>query len=233
MKKYRHVFFDLDHTLWDFDRNSDETILELYEQGGFARSLGHDGADYLKLYRETNFRLWEEYRQGKLDKETLRIRRFRESFKAIGYYDEAGIRDFERSYLAEAPRKKALVDGALEILEALAERKMRLHIITNGFSETQSIKLKESGIAHFFDLVMTSDTLQVHKPEAAIFIESLKRSGAQRVESFMVGDSLLADVIGARQVGMDQAYYNPRAKPHEENITIELRSLSDLLPYLE
>lgn len=230
-KAYRHLFFDLDHTLWDFDRNSDQTILELYAHYQLDKHTGVDAPTYLKKYRATNDALWALYRAGKMDKATLRHERFRRSLGHYGFEDNLVVEQFEKEYIATAPQKTALMEGSLEILQHLHQR-YQLHIITNGFQETQHIKLQHSGLAPFFDLILTSDELQINKPAAGIFVEAMKRSGATRKDSLMIGDNLVADVIGARSVGMDQVYYNPAGRSHQEKVTFEIRRLRELRDFL-
>lgn len=224
---YQHLFFDLDHTLWDFDRNSDQTILELFDHYQLHQATGIAAEDYLLKYRTTNAELWALYRAGQMDKATLRHERFRRSLAHYGFDDLQAVQRFESDYIAQAPQKTALMEGSLALLEHLKGR-YKLHIISNGFQETQHVKLKHSGLAPYFDLVLTSDELQINKPAAGIFIEALKRSGATRKESLMIGDNLIADVLGARSVGMDQVYYNPGGLAHQEKITFEIRRLLEL-----
>lgn len=224
---YQHLFFDLDHTLWDFDKNSNETIIELYEEGNFTSDTGADARQFLHKYRETNAALWQLYRHGKITKDRLRIKRFEDAFAFFGFGDNQRIHRFEQNYLYQAPRKTALMDGAEDLLLHL-KGKYRIHIITNGFAETQHVKLERCGLKPYFDLIMTSDEIKVNKPEAKIFIESMKRTGANRKNSLMVGDNLHVDILGARNVGIDQVYYNPHRQTHSEKPTHEVKHLSEM-----
>lgn len=231
MSKYQHLFFDLDHTLWDFETNSQEALLDLYQRHDIENRLQAPVHEFLSAYYRINDELWALYRQGKVGKEELRHQRFQRAFHSFGNLEEDTIRQFEREYMDLAPQKTALMPGTLELLTALKPH-FQLHIITNGFAETQKVKLAGSGLQSFFDLILCSDTIGINKPEAGIFIEALKRTGAQRKNSLMIGDNLLADIGGARNVGIDQVYYNPKQERHQDKVTIEIKALSELLPFL-
>lgn len=225
--KYQHLFFDLDHTLWDFDKNSNETIIELFEEGGLIKETGSTAREFLAKYRAINADLWVLYREGGITKEKLRIKRFIDAFAHFEFTDQQRIAQFERDYLATAPRKTALMEGASEIMEYLGGH-YQLHIITNGFAETQRLKMQVSGLQPHFDLIMSSDELKVNKPAAKIFIECMRRVGARRQDSIMIGDNLIADIQGAKNVGMDQVYYNPHRQIHTEKPTFEINHLLEL-----
>lgn len=231
MSKYQHLFFDLDHTLWDFETNSQEALLDLYQRHKLEERLQAPVHKFLQAYYQINDELWALYRKSLISKEDLRHQRFYRAFHSFGPLDEETIQSFERQYMDLAPRKTALMPGTLKVLTALKER-YNLHIITNGFSETQKIKLEGSGLRPFFEGVFCSDAIGINKPEAGIFIEAMKRVGAERKNSIMIGDNLLADVSGARNVGMDQVYYNPKASAHKDQVTFEIGHLEELLPIL-
>lgn len=228
---YQHLFFDLDHTLWDFETNSQEALLDLYARYNLADRLDAPVDQFLKAYYEINDALWAQYREGKVTKEALRHLRFHRAFHSFGPLDEQTINDFEAEYMNLAPRKTALMPGALKVLVELKAH-YKLHIITNGFAESQTIKLDSSGLTSFFDEVICSDQIGVNKPEAKIFISALKKAGASRKNSLMIGDNLAVDVLGAKNVGMDQVYYNPKGLKHDEKITYEVQHLEEMLTLL-
>jgi putative hydrolase of the HAD superfamily len=226
---YQHLFFDLDHTLWDFETNSEEALLELYAAHDLEQQTRTTAPHFLKVYYRVNDAMWSLYRQGKVTKKQLRHQRFVDSFQQIGFTDLKAILKFEEEYIALAPTKTALMPGCLPMLSALQDH-FTLHIITNGFKETQHIKLEKSGLLSFFDQVITSDEVQAHKPDAKIFVEALRRSGATRKNALMIGDNLMVDVLGARQVGMDQVYYNPAGHRHHQRVSYEISHLRELPP---
>ncbi len=227
MSSFKHIFFDLDHTLWDFDANSRLTIELLFEEKNLSQKLACEPDQFYQKYIEINDQKWSSYRKGEITKEQLRAERFYETFAAFDYFDQKFATNFESEYLATCPYQPGLIDGALEALDYLFES-YDLSIITNGFYETQVIKLRESKLAPFFNHVFASDQLGVNKPHQRIFIESLKRAGASRKDSIMIGDSLVTDILGAKHCGIAQVYYNPGAQSHSEEISFEISSLNQL-----
>jgi putative hydrolase of the HAD superfamily len=230
---YRHLFFDLDHTLWDFARNSREALLEIYQEWRLTEYLGVSAERFLVIYQEENDQLWSQYRAGRMDKATLRVERFARSLNRLGASDGSLARQFDEAYLARAPLKTSLIPGTISLLNHLQGR-YRLHILTNGFEETQHQKLKQTGLASYFEEVITSDQVKTHKPAARLFVTALRRAGATRRESLMIGDSWEADVLGARGAGIAQAYFNPTETPISGRFrpTYELRKLVELTQHL-
>lgn len=229
--KYRHLFFDLDHTLWDFETNSQEALLDLYARHQLAERLKAPVHEFLAAYYRINDALWAQYRKGEVSKEALRHLRFQRAFHSFAPLEEDSILQFEAEYMALAPRKTALMPGTLELLSALKPH-FGMHIITNGFAETQSVKLAHSGLATFFDHIICSDELGVNKPEAKIFVHAMKLAGAERRESLMIGDNLQVDILGARNAGLDQVYYNPQKEAHDQKPSFEISDLRELIPIL-
>ena len=225
--KYEHLFFDLDHTLWDFEANSKEALLELYASYDWQSDLGVEVEDFLSKYYQVNDQMWALYRVGKITKADLRHRRFMESLGSFGVVDEEKVKSFEKDYIDLAPRKTELFPGCLSMLDQLKNH-FDLHIITNGFHETQHIKLRESRLKPYFKQIITSDQVGVNKPAAGIFIEAMKAAKANRKNSLMIGDNLMVDILGARNVGMDQVYFNPHKEAHQQQVTIEIHHLKEL-----
>lgn len=233
MSKYKHLFFDLDHTLWDFHANSAHTLKLLFEEHQLGERLQTEVGHFLERYYAINDQKWALYRSGKIDKANLRASRFLDTFKLYGLEDAAFSRQFETEYIAQSPYQTKLIAGTLELLNHLVEKEhYKLHIITNGFNEIQDIKLKNSGLHAYFDVIMTSEKLGVTKPNAKIFIEALQQAKATRKNSLMVGDNLIADIIGARNCGIDQVYFNPEREKHQEKVTYEVAELLEMKSFL-
>ncbi len=226
-KPYKHIFFDLDHTLWDFNRNSRETLEELFE----IYSLKNYGIevfeDFVETYREVNDEKWDMYRKGLLTKAELRATRFYDTLLRFEVDHPELAAEIDHEYISRSPHKTNLFPHALEVLGYLSE-KYQLHIITNGFTEVQDIKLTNSGLKPYFTHKITSEIAGVNKPDPKIFAYALHAAGAKRQESIMVGDNLQVDIVGARRVGLDQVYFNPDKKPHGEEVTFEISLLSEL-----
>ena len=228
---YTHLFFDLDHTLWDFEKNSRITLVELFEEKQLDRLGVPDFDAFYTAYKEENDLLWARYRKGEIKKDELRSSRFHNTLKRFGDGDDRCASEIEQAYIERSPYQTQLLPGAMETVRVLSTR-YSLHIITNGFSEIQNIKMERSGLAPYFDSVFSSEAVGVQKPDARVFLHALKETGAKRKESLMIGDSLEADVLGARRVGMEAVYFNPESKPHGASLEFEIRDLKDLLQWL-
>ncbi|WP_417588661.1 YjjG family noncanonical pyrimidine nucleotidase [Owenweeksia hongkongensis] len=229
--KYNHLFFDLDHTLWDFEANSRLTLLDLFVKHNLEQQLKTEYEDFYKSYIKVNDGKWALYRTGGITKEQLRLERFRDTFSTFGYVDNEFAAVFESEYLSICPHKTQLLPGTEELLEYLRKR-YELHVITNGFLETQKIKMKESGLELFFQSMISSEEIGVNKPAPQIFEKSLKRTGADSKTSLMIGDSLHADILGAQSFGMDQVFYNPLKVKHNERPTFEISHLLEMKNFL-
>lgn len=227
MRDITHLFFDLDHTLWDFQSNSRETLKELFHDLELDKHGVQDLHDFIRVYEEVNDEKWAQYRAGIIDKATLRSTRFVDSLKKFEIDHPEVAHKLEVEYIKRSPHKTILFPNALSTLEDLGE-KYELHIITNGFTEVQDIKLSKSGLKPFFKSVITSEHVGVNKPDPKIFLHALESAGAKRSRSVMIGDSLDADIRGARRVGMHQVYFNPHGNHHDDKISAEIRSLEEL-----
>lgn len=231
MKKYKHLFFDLDHTLWDFKTNSRLALAEIYQEFDLQVLSNVCESEFIEVYEKYNHRMWAEYRNGKMSKETLRVERFRQSLAHVGVKDKElsiAIGDY---YVDHSPLKTALFPHAIEVLETLKQN-YQMHIITNGFEEIQSIKMAHSGLNPFFDKIITSEQAGTKKPHPAIFQYSLKMAGAKPEESLMIGDNQLVDIEGAAKAGMDGVFFNPEYEKLIINPKYEIDDLNKLLGFL-
>jgi putative hydrolase of the HAD superfamily len=227
MSRYRHLFFDLDRTLWDMERNAKETLAELYERYDLQSRGILSPEIFIDHYNRYNDLLWDRYRKKLIDKATLRALRFRQTLAHLGVHDNKLADRFDVDYINEAPRKKNLVPGTIELLDTLKEN-FRLHIITNGFPEVQHHKISNGGLQHYFDIIITSEGCGYSKPDARIYTHALKKSGSKKEEALMIGDDLQVDIVGAREAGWDQVFFNPSKGSHEEEVTYEISELQEL-----
>lgn len=228
---YRHLFFDLDNTLWDFETNSQETLTELYERHRL-KELGVPTAGlFIETYRHRNQMMWEQYRLGKLTKESLRNDRFPLTFWDMGLDAALAPPALADDYVRESPRKNRLFPGAVETLGYLHGR-YRLHIITNGFDEVQHIKLEASGIRQFFDAVIISEHTGYKKPDINIFRYAMDHTQSRAGECLMIGDGLEIDVLGAQNAGWHSVYFNPGKQAHDRHTTYEIHALPELRTFL-
>lgn len=226
--KYKHLFFDLDHTLWDFDTASELTWKALYEQYGLKEKGIEDFAAFFKVYNGHNDRMWERFRNGHMKREELRWKRIWHTFLDFRLYDTALAHELSAAYLELLPTQAVLMPAAAELLEHCKGR-YTLHLITNGFEKTQRQKLQHAGIEGYFTEIITSEKSGSMKPHKEIFEYALTTTGAACPDCLMIGDALDIDVLGAMRVGMDCVYYNPRKLPHGQRPTYEVAHLEELM----
>ena len=225
---YNHLFFDLDHTLWDFDSNSREALWDIYHSLSLAAAGVHDFDLFHKLYLGHNERLWERYRNGFMKVDELRWKRMWVTLLEFKNGDETLARKMGIEFLEILPTKKVLFPDTVNVLQYLTEKNYQLHMITNGFEKTQHLKLKTSGIDGFFQEVITSEGSNSLKPHPEIFDYALKRTGAEKKESMMIGDTPAVDILGARQSGIDQVYVNHTGNTEPVKATYIIHSLKEL-----
>ncbi|CAN5427100.1 YjjG family noncanonical pyrimidine nucleotidase [soil metagenome] len=227
MSNYRHLFFDLDRTLWDMEKNASETLAELFHKHKLSDRGIPTAELFIKHYNTYNDLLWDRYRKKTIDKATLRALRFKQTFAHLGVHDHKLADVFDLEYIIEAPKKTNLIPGTIELLETL-KKQFQLHIITNGFPEVQHHKMAHSGLEKYFDIIITSEGCGYAKPDLRIFKHALKKSGSKKEEALMIGDDLHADIIGAREAGWDQVFFNPNKGDHSEDVTYEISELKEI-----
>lgn len=228
MKKYKHIFFDLDRTLWDYDRNSSEALGELYRKHHLAEKGIATLDQLVDAFHRNNERMWADFVKGSFGSQKLfRELRFYNTLKDAGINDKNFSDLLSEEYVSIAPYKTTLIEGTKEILEYLS-KKYQLHIITNGFEHVQHIKLNESGIRNYFSEVITSDAAGVSKPHAGFFNYALAKAVATTSESLVIGDSQQYDVKGALESGIDAVFFNPRKKEPVYKSTYEVYALKQL-----
>ena len=208
MQRFKAVFFDLDHTLWDFEANSSETIGELLQHHGLLGREVTSHEQFMDLYRTINKDLWDRYHANAITKDELRIWRFQHSLKAFGVDDHPLSVAMADKYLEICPTKTALFHGAEDVLKQLKEDHT-LHIITNGFKEVQYLKLRHSGILDYFDKIHISEEVGWKKPEPEIFWHALREAGVKPAEAVMIGDNPETDIMGALQTGIRAVLFDP------------------------
>ena len=230
MKKYQCILFDLDHTLWDYETNSSQTLSELFN----GHTLAERGISISKLqeaFAWINTTLWEQYDLGKIGRDVIRFQRFHKILLHLGVDDyELSLR-LSDEYLALSPKKSALMPNALEVLEYLRTR-YPITIVTNGFEEIQSTKINSSGLTSYFTNVVTSARAGHKKPAKEIFDFALAETGFQPHEAIMIGDNLITDIGGAHNASVDTVFFNPDKISHEEKPRYEIHDLKQLMAIL-
>jgi putative hydrolase of the HAD superfamily len=229
---YRHLFFDLDHTLWDFDANAMETLAEVYDQMQLTAKGVSSFNDFSRHYLHHNAILWDRYHRGFITADDLKWKRMWRTLLEFKIGDEALAKQMSERFLDILPTKQNLFPHTREILTHLKEKNYILHLITNGFEKTQKRKIEHAQIAHYFDEMITSEKSNSVKPQKEIFEYALNATGATLEESIMIGDNPDADIQGAINAGMDSIYVNHLNKPIDilPTYTIyHLRELEEIL----
>lgn len=230
-KSYKYLFFDLDHTLWDFDRNSEATMRQLYDEYGLKARGIEDFDALFKTYNLHNDRLWDRYRKGFIRREELRWKRMWLMLLDHKVADTSLAHELSVAYLEILPTQTLLLPGAKELLDHCVNR-YDMHLITNGFETTQRLKLQYSGISRYFTHLITSEKSNSIKPHKDIFDYALKAANAVPEQSIMIGDAIDIDILGAINAGWDTIYFNQHNKPHERKPTYEVQHLADIIPLL-
>ena len=226
--KYKHLFFDLDHTLWDFEANAKATLQELHHSLQLEERGVYDFELFYTNYLAINEKLWERYRNGHIKQEDLRIKRMRQSLLEFKIADETLALAMSTQFLELLPTRTILFPFTKEILTYLAGKGYEMHLITNGFEDIQHKKLKYSGIDGFFKEVITSERSGSLKPHREIFEFAFNKTKALPEQSIMLGDTLEVDIQGAINFGIDQVFVNHHAITTEMKPTYTINSLKEL-----
>ena len=226
--QYKHLFFDLDHTLWDFEANSRQTLEELYHNLLLQERGVRSFDEFFGRYIVHNDKLWERYRNGYIKVDELRWKRMWLTLLDFKIGDEPLARRMDVMFLDALPTRKILFPYAIEILDYLVQKGYQLHLITNGFEKTQLSKIENAGLSGYFGEVITSEGANSLKPHKEIFEYALRKTGAEPAESIMLGDSIEADIQGAMNAGIDQVYVNHLGIEPEIRPTYTIYSLKEL-----
>lgn len=225
----KHIFFDLDHTLWDYETSSDETLNELWSSYELQQwDIPLDSFE--NKFSRVNAEMWDRFNEGKLSKDAIREERFPRIFDSFGVDDKQVALDMQVDYIGVCPTKPYLIEGARDLLDVLFG-KYELYIITNGFEEIQGTKMKSGGLDKYFNIVISSGLVGYQKPEKEIFEHALSLARAEVPESLMIGDNPVSDIEGAYRAGIDQVFLNPNGQKCAVQPTLEVKSLRDLIPY--
>ena len=229
--KYKHIFFDLDRTLWDFDAAAEVAFERIYEKYDL-KSLGIPSAhEFHEVYHPLNEELWVLYRADKITKDELNRTRFMKPLEHYGIHDIELADHLSEDYVYWSPRIVRLVPGTLELLDYL-KPKYHLHLITNGFQEVQHTKLNGSGLEPYFETLTVSEEVGAKKPNPEIFHYALRKAGATAEESIMIGDEMAVDIDGARAAGMDTVMFNPKREMIKGDRTFEVNDLREIMEIL-
>ena len=225
MKHINDIFWDLDHTLWDFDRNSDLTFFKILNEN----TIKVDVSLFLKVYHPINRKYWDLYRLNKVSKAHLRFYRLSDTFKELGVeVSDDQINKLSVDYINHLSDFNYLIPNALTILENF-RLNYNMHVITNGFKEVQNKKLEKSGLLKYFKTITISEDIGFKKPSMEIFLHAIASANATIENSVMIGDNFNADIIGAKSLGMNVIYYNfHKTKEQKLDGMLEINDLLEL-----
>lgn len=229
--QYKCIFFDLDHTLWDYETNSKETLTELFSAYSLSEKGVTDFESFHREFRRVNAELWVLYDAGKIGSEVIRAERFKQILEVFNAFDEKLCAEISHEYLYTCPKKGNLMPNAISTLEYLSG-KYKMSIITNGFEEIQNLKLTAGKLHKYFDHVITSQHAGFKKPSREIFDYTLTRHNILSDQAVMIGDNLVTDIGGARQASIDSVFFNHEQVKHDSEIHVEIHNLSELCELL-
>ena len=224
MNEIKHIFFDLDHTLWDFEKNSALAFEKIFQELNF----NIDSQQFMDIYNPINVAYWKLYERNEIDQEALRVNRLKDAFEAIDFeVTLEEINSISNLFIEYLTSNNHLIDGTIEILDYLKDN-YKLHIITNGFSFVQEVKLQKSNLDKYFVTITNSELAGHKKPHQNIFQYALSLANASKNQSIMVGDSIEADVLGAMNFGMKAVYFNPANEMVSHDKIIQIQKLTQL-----
>jgi len=223
----KNLFFDLDRTLWDFEKNSKNELMYLFNKYKLHQKGISLPDEFIKIYKNVNKKCWEKYRKNLLSKEKLRVERFELTLSFFGISDPILAYKIGEEYVSNSPYRTDLIFGTIELLDSLFPH-YKLNIITNGFNEVQFIKVKQSKLGRYFKHIITSEAAGAKKPSRKIFNYALNITDSLIQESVMIGDDLNTDIKGAINIGMKNIYFNPNEIKHNISVWNEVSSLSEI-----
>lgn len=231
----KHLFFDLDRTLWDFEANSEKALELLFDEMNLSKHM-RSFQSFHTTYKKINAHLWFLYSKNQISKDLLRVKRFRDTFRSFDFVNDQLADELAEAYVKTSPHLTQLFPHTKETLNELKNSGYSLHIITNGFREVQSIKLEKSGLIDYFDIVVCSEDIGYQKPSIHVFNHALKQAKSRPEESVMIGDSIQSDVIGAENAGIKAVLFDPNFQYKEGTHKWMIRSLKEipeLLPWIK
>ena len=232
MKNIRHIFFDLDNTLWDHRKNAILTLNELFQRKEINEKYNLLFDEFHAKYNEINEDLWIKIRDGIIDKDFLRKHRFYDTFLHFDIDDEELADYFEKHFLDEIINYNELIDGTLEILEYLKSKGYQLHVVSNGFHEVTNRKVEKSGLTKYFETVTSAEDAHAMKPDERIFEYSLNVANAKKSESIFIGDDWIADVKGAQNFGMEVIFFDALLENKTEEGLKVIQKLEEIRNFL-
>jgi putative hydrolase of the HAD superfamily len=221
--RIKTIFFDLDHTLWDFEKNSALTFEKIFSAAEVDVPLDA----FLNAYVPINHQYWKLYRDNQITQEELRLLRLQKTFEQLGLqFQPAELSHFSTQYIQYLCTFTHLFEGTVELLTHLRPS-FDLHLITNGFDEVQHFKVSNSDLSQYFGQIFTAEKVGYKKPHPKIFAHALEQTATLPEHALMIGDSLEADILGAQDMGMQAIHFNSHNEPLHKHCLI-VNSLAEI-----
>ncbi len=230
MKKYKHLLFDLDRTLYDFDNNNRKTLLDVFEKYGLKEKGVPSFDDFFEVYKPINFQLWQQYKKKEITKEKLNLSPFSKTLEVFGL-NHGLEKDISIDYVSLSPLQTKLLPDTHEVL-AYLQKRYKLHIITNGFEEVQYLKIKRCSLEKYFTHIITSESAGAQKPALKIFDYALEKIRAVPGECLIIGDDPESDIRGGLQAGIDQVWIAQAGETTPVKPTFQIKQLKELMDFL-
>jgi YjjG family noncanonical pyrimidine nucleotidase len=232
IKAYKHLFFDLDHTLWDFEANAHECLIEMYDSFDMKSLGAEDIGVFCEKFSEANHYYWALLEAKQTTVDVVKKKRFQAAFEKLNIYIEEDLSlEMTEVFIKLLPSKTKLIAGTIDILNYLKPR-YQMHILSNGFEKIQIQKMQSSGIDHYFDKLITNEKAKALKPDKVIFNYALTYANASLSNSLMIGDNYIADIKGAMNAQFDTVFYNPAKQEIQEKPTFEIFNLIEIKDFL-
>ena len=222
---YRYLLFDADDTLFDFsqaDARAFSVMCRLHDVPNTPENR--------KLYHAINAELWGAFDRREVFKDFVTLERYVRFFRSLGLDRDPA--QANRDYLDALGSKVFPLPHAEEVCRTLFERGHQLYIVTNAVASVQRRRLQSSIFAEWFTDAFISEEAGASKPDAAYY-DYVRRQvpGITEVNTLVIGDSLVTDILGANNAGLPCCWFNPNGKPRREGLRIdyEITDLRELL----
>ena len=225
--KVKHIFFDLDNTLWDHRGNSEITLQQMFAEYQLQEKFGFSFEEWHPVFYDKNELLWEQIREGHIQKAELRERRFRDPFLMFDVDDLELTEEWENIYLDRMGQMSGTVQGAKDLLEYL-QPNYHIHVITNGFEEVSHKKIENSDLNGFIQTLTCADEIGLRKPDPRLFQLALDKAGTVKEEALIIGDDWIADVIGGLGAGWQAVFFDALLDGNQMEDVPTVKSLHEI-----
>ena len=241
MGKYKHILFDLDRTLFDFDAAEKYSFFEAF------RSEGINGNDEIfTAYKQINRELWNMYSNGEVSLDFVHENRFAQLFSLThiqpncetwdrSLQKQINYTSLNRKFSEYLSNCNHLIPGSFALCKELSAC-YTLSIVTNGVTAIQKKRISKSSINDFFSFVFISEEIGIQKPDIRFFnhvLSILEIGNPSQV--LIIGDSLISDIKGGNDANIHTCWFNPRNEMNSCGIVpiYEIGCLDDVMDIIK